>query len=1139
MQPPPRKSSRARGLSGGERKITGNYAKFLKTLHAEQVAKLQAKNQYECDLLEDVRSFVLKRSAIERSYAEALLKISSVYLNKKIPNVPDIKGDGGDEKWNMWSVWRTVLEENERLSRARLAAVEVFQQQVADDAKVLRQHKISNSKRCLDQLAIVQKELQLCVQELDKYKKIYFDEEHCAHDVRDRAKDIEEKLKKKKGSFFQSITSLQKNSAKISSKRDASDQKSAGARNDYLLSLAATNAHQNRYFVVDLQNAITTMEAGVYDRVAEYLTLIGRTELLTCHAMQTSFGRIKDQAMQLTRDYNIQCLYLLSPSLKQHIQYQFEPCDEDPIATVTPLESGGPSSGDTAGLAKEARRWATRIGRETATLREGIRKLNALQALRDSGQKTDPNDPNGPDLDTKIDDLRQSLRRSETAKMKAEARIECLRNGGVNVDEWLQDVESLGVLEIPRSASSLSVRTDATGEPVSSDSFYDSDYNDAGSEVTAVERGAGASKKESYDDEDEDEGPKRGKGSQKKKTKTGVSIEQEMEGKILEDEDEDEEEVTEQVASVVEMTSAATAGWDVDPTQVDWGEDDNAGSAPTTAASITTAEEEFRIQGMEAPQGRSPGTTYKCIALYSYTAQNPDELSIVEGEALEVIIGGGGGDEDDEEGGGMGGEGDGWVKARNYQGEEGLVPQNYLEAALDDGGVGSGGGDSGGAGSSGGGSAGARGGFHTQFSFSSVDYHVEDSAGAAVTQKAEGSPKPMVPLQEEEPETPKIVEEVHTRRFQPPANICINGVGGDAPNYCIALYDYEATCPEELTFPEGCILRIIRKSGTAATEDGEEVDDGWWEGEAPDGSRGLFPSLVVEPCRPNGEPLTPQGDESPPGSAPPVFTPPDVPTYLLPPQHVFVTQPTPDVEEMPITEEKPPDENGKEEDAGPPPSQPPPSTGFSMELAKGKQHHYKKQFGDQGQGESEKGGEPPVPSVSIEAEDGTKLEDGFEDDFVGDDGKADEDADGGLGVAQIVITAATPMMEEAETPFPGTEGDVGDKEEHQEEEAKRDGSSEEEERLQDEGTESDRSQVVTAVEKSQEPESESGMSTSAIDETASDGSKGTIEEMPVGDPVGDVKMDFDGGRQEEFVELSDELEPTQLERLRGLKESDA
>jgi hypothetical protein len=48
---------------------------------------------------------------------------------------------------NMWNVWRTVLEENEKLARARLAAVEVFSQHVADDAKILRNHKIISAKK--------------------------------------------------------------------------------------------------------------------------------------------------------------------------------------------------------------------------------------------------------------------------------------------------------------------------------------------------------------------------------------------------------------------------------------------------------------------------------------------------------------------------------------------------------------------------------------------------------------------------------------------------------------------------------------------------------------------------------------------------------------------------------------------------------------------------------------------------------------------------------------------------------------------------------------------------------------------------------------------------------------------------------
>lgn len=130
----------------------------------------------------------------------------------------------------------------------------------------------------------------------------------------------------------------------------------------------------------------------------------------------------------------------------------------------------------------------------------------------------DPNDQNGPDLETKMEDLKQNIRRAETAKMKAEARLECLRAGGINVDEWLQEAETLNVQEIQRSTSSLSIRTEVSGTGVSfsikstprrallkiltvnflifpilnrttqdhpsSDSFYDSDYVDG--EVNAA-----------------------------------------------------------------------------------------------------------------------------------------------------------------------------------------------------------------------------------------------------------------------------------------------------------------------------------------------------------------------------------------------------------------------------------------------------------------------------------------------------------------------------------------------------------------------------------------------------------------------------------------------------------------------------
>ncbi|XP_023172375.2 protein nervous wreck isoform X6 [Drosophila hydei] len=812
MQPPPRK---------------GNYVKFLKNLHTEQVAKLQLKNQHECDLLEDIRQFTIKRSAIEKSYSEGLLKISSQYLNKKIPNIPDIKMDGMEERWNMWSVWRTVLEENEKLARARLAAIEVFQQQIADEAKVLRDYKLAIAKRSLSGIVNVQKELHLSVGDVDKTKKSYFDEEHCAHDVRDKAKDIEEKLKKKKGSFFQSITSLQKNSARVTSRKELLEEKSSGARNDYILSLAAANAHQNRYFTVDLQTTMTTMENYVFERVAEYLMLMGRTELLTCSATQNSFGKIRDQAQQLTREYNLQCCYLFYPVLKQHIQYDFEACDNDPVRKVTTEHD---SAAET--LTKEAKNLAGRVVKENASIREHAKKLALCQSLRDAGQRTDPNDPNGPDLDTKIDEFRDQIRRSETEKAKAEACLQCLRDGGINVDEWVQEAEIMGVQELTRSASSISMRTDASGqgENPSSDSFYDSDKEEGATAVAAT------------------------------KPKQEQQLSRDRTFSDSEEEPEERERAQPTAAAPVQMSS----GWD-DPTEVNWDEAEDDKDEPIV------------------PEPKE--AIFKCTALYSYTAQNPDELTIVENEQLEVV-----GE----------GDGDGWLRARNYRGEEGYVPHNYLDIEQD---------------------AAAGGAFNgssanqlrTQISFSSVDYTVDNEDQTVDSMQS--------------PDQVSVIMAPQKR------------LKSDT-EWCIALYDYDATAEDELTFEEGDKIKIITKTAHG-------VDDGWWEGEL-DGKFGNFPSLVVEECDELGEPLSEgDGDESPPPTAAPSFALPPAPA--LPPEYaheltditedMFASQDTADEDRdsgyipngagapsmpPPVLIQEPGMEDDFSDDEKPPPSLPPP-----------------------------------------------------------------------------------------------------------------------------------------------------------------------------------------------------------------------
>lgn len=116
-----------------------------------------------------------------------------------------------------------------------------------------------------------------------------------------------------------------------------------------------------------------------------------------------------------------------------------------------------------------------------------------------------------------------------------------------------------------------------------------------------------------------------------------------------------------------------------------------------------------------------------------------------------------------------------------------------------------------------------------------------------------------------------------------------------------ALYDYEATSAEEISFSEGEVFKVLEKS-----------DDGWWTGEK-DGVVGHFPSMVVEELDGDddqafegSEEESASGgsaDNSPtaPAAPPPSFAPPK-PLHLTPHQ-IAVIAATPVVESREFGEE--------------------------------------------------------------------------------------------------------------------------------------------------------------------------------------------------------------------------------------------
>ncbi|GLD75024.1 F-BAR and double SH3 domains protein 2-like isoform X2 [Lates japonicus] len=82
-------------------------------------------------------------------------------------------------------------------------------------------------------------------------------------------------------------------------------------------------------------------------------------------------------------------------------------------------------------LDKEARKWASRVAREYKSI------IHTQRALEEYGTQESSEQYNS-ELETKMEVARQSLRRAETVKVKAEARLDLLRQAGVAVETWLK-----------------------------------------------------------------------------------------------------------------------------------------------------------------------------------------------------------------------------------------------------------------------------------------------------------------------------------------------------------------------------------------------------------------------------------------------------------------------------------------------------------------------------------------------------------------------------------------------------------------------------------------------------------------------------------------------------------------------------
>uniref|UniRef100_A0AAY4DDA4 F-BAR and double SH3 domains protein 2 n=1 Tax=Denticeps clupeoides TaxID=299321 RepID=A0AAY4DDA4_9TELE len=405
-------------------------------------------HMYRCDIIWLLKAF----------YEHALQKLASQYLKRDWPGIkPD---DQRTDYRNVYAVWRAYLEGTVQVTQTRINVSDNYKNEISDPAKTVRLYKEQQLKKCIEQLSRIQMELQDSVKDLAKSKKKYFELEQMAQAIREKA-DIEAKSKL---GLFQSRISLQKASVKLKAKRNDCNSKATHARNEYLLTLAAANAHHNRYYQTDLINCIKALDGNVYDHVKDYLISFCRTELEAFQAIHNTFQFLLEKSSRVShpstsllhvmQDFNQQLFMQENPVFHKAHDFEFQPCDSDTtlnsiqqlvdiepspvsamrmtLAQSRQLESETGTTEEHS-LNKEARKWATRIAREHKNIIHYKRALEEFESLG-----VPPTEQSRSDLELKIEETKENIRKAETVKLKAEARLDLLRQVGVSVDTWLK-----------------------------------------------------------------------------------------------------------------------------------------------------------------------------------------------------------------------------------------------------------------------------------------------------------------------------------------------------------------------------------------------------------------------------------------------------------------------------------------------------------------------------------------------------------------------------------------------------------------------------------------------------------------------------------------------------------------------------
>ncbi|XP_061312462.1 F-BAR and double SH3 domains protein 1 isoform X2 [Pezoporus flaviventris] len=410
MQPPPRKV-----------KLTQEVRVHV----LEQLSGLQGKQQRDAELLEDIRSYSKQRAAIDREYGQALQRLASQFVKRDWQRG---RGEAGDSR-SVVAVWRGVIEGTAHAGQVRVTASESYRALAAEAARTARLSKERLLKKGIERLQKAQAELLETVKELDKAKKQFTHLQRSNEVAKDKAADVEARLRKSDRRIFHTKASLQKLSAKFSARLAEHSRQLAGVHNEYSFALVSATAHLEHYWRVELPAAMQALDGDLYERLREHLSAASRTEVETCRATRDCFQGVAEASARVCREQDLILFLQEHPSFTLAPEQRLQLTGLEEVCLLPPGDDG-------ASLEKEARRWATRVARDRKNKVHSEEVLQRLEARRQQVTEVE-----AAAVERQMEEVRESIRKAEGCQadelsITQGEELEIIEDG--DAEEWVK-----------------------------------------------------------------------------------------------------------------------------------------------------------------------------------------------------------------------------------------------------------------------------------------------------------------------------------------------------------------------------------------------------------------------------------------------------------------------------------------------------------------------------------------------------------------------------------------------------------------------------------------------------------------------------------------------------------------------------